>query len=480
MAFVCSDCGADTLKWAGKCPECGQWGTLVEFREAKSGKSSFKSGKSGKIAAAKAKKVDLKDIDFDDSKRLKSGISEFDNVLGGGFVGGEVVLMSGEPGIGKSTLLLQVALSLAKDKKVLYVSAEESVDQLESRIRRLLGISKSSLNAGKSAKNSEKKECSKSNSKKKDTDPLKNLLIVDDVEIEPIIRLIEEKKPALVVVDSIQAIKSLDSDSYPGSISQVRICGGLLTNTAKGNGIPIVIVGQINKGGRIAGPKILEHMVDSVIYFEGDEFNAYRILRSIKNRFGTTNEIGVFEMSQQGLQEVANPSKAFLGESSELVVGSAIGAVVRGSRVIFVEIQALTIEREVEGVPLRRVANGVKKQRLDMLCAVLSKRGGVYLGNKEVYLNVVGGFNIEEPVIDLAVCAAIKSAVNDKANARDAVYVGEVGLTGQVRSFLNFSQILKEANRLGFSEVYASQSSVRGGVGRGIDIKKVKGVQLLK
>ncbi|MBD3328902.1 DNA repair protein RadA [Candidatus Dojkabacteria bacterium] len=426
MAYVCSDCGADTLKWAGKCPECGQWGTLVEFRESR----SKSGGKKGKTRPATVKKVDISKDKGKNSVRMKSGIGEFDNVLGGGFVGGEVVLMSGEPGIGKSTLLLQVALSLAQGKKVLYVSAEESVDQLESRIRRLIG--------------------------KKSVKFQDNLLIVDDIEIEPVIKLIEDEKPALVIVDSIQAVRSQDSESYPGSIPQVRICGGLITNTAKSLGIPVVIVGQINKGGRIAGPKILEHMVDCVVYFEGDEFNTYRILRSIKNRFGTTNEIGVFEMGGGGLAEVGNPSKAFLDENNELVVGSSIGAVVRGSRVIFVEIQALTIERDVEGVPLRRVANGIKKQRLDMICAVLSKRGGVYLGNNEVYLNVVGGFNIDEPVIDLAVCAAIKSAVKDKANSRDEVFVGEVGLTGQVRSFINLQKIVKEAKKLGFKKIHAA------------------------
>lgn len=245
-----------------------------------------------------------------------------------------------------------------------------------------------------------------------------------------------------------------DSKGFPGSMSQVRLCGSRLIRKAKELGVPMVIVGQITKEGTIAGPKILEHSVDCVIYIEGDEFNAFRVVRGMKNRFGATNEIGVFEMRSGGMAEVLNPSQAFL-ESSISVPGCAVGAVIKGTRVVFVEVQALVIERESEGGPIRRVANGIKKPRLDMLCAVLSRHGGVYLGDKDVFVNIVGGLSVDDPIVDLAVCAAIKSSIKNVVNDQLSLYVGEVGLTGEVRNFVGIDQVVKEAQRLGYKKVFA-------------------------
>jgi len=282
--------------------------------------------------------------------------------------------------------------------------------------------------------------------------------------------LIEKENFDLIVVDSIQSISSMQSRSYPGSISQVRICGAMLTHIAKIKRIPMFIVGQINKGGDIAGPKVLEHIVDCVLYLEGDQFNQYRILRGMKNRFGSTNEIGVFEMTGNGLQEVGNPSLVFL-ENDTKSSGSAIGAVLQGSRVVFVEVQALVIERESTGGPMMRVANGIKKPRLDMLCAVMSRKGGVFLGDKDVFVNIVGGLNINDPCIDLAICAAIKSSAKDKVLDKESVYVGEVGLTGEVRGSWGVSAIIDEAQRVGYKSAIIGKSKL--GKAQDIAVKKI-------
>jgi DNA repair protein RadA/Sms len=297
-----------------------------------------------------------------------------------------------------------------------------------------------------------------------------NFVVTEDTTVENILALLETEKFDLIVVDSIQSVSSLQSKGYPGSISQVRISGALFTRLAKTTGIPIFIVGQINKGGNIAGPKILEHIVDCVLYMEGDQYNQYRILRSMKNRFGSTNEIGVFEMSRDGLREVGNPSLLFL-ESNSNSSGSAIGAVMQGSRVVFVEVQALVVDRESEAGPLRRVANGIRKPRLDMLCAVMSRKGGVFLGSKDVFVNVVGGLNVNDPAIDLAVCAAIKSSVGDMVIPRDMVYFGEVGLTGEVRGMWGIDSVVSEAKRAGYSSLIVGRTKV--GSVDGIKIKKI-------
>ena len=430
MKYICNACGNEFLKWSGRCSNCGEWGTLEELEEV------VDKGIDQKTSSKKSSYRSITEYrEGSDSKntqknRISSGFEELDRVLGGGLIEGEVVLMSGEPGVGKSTLLLQVALKLSSKNKILYVCGEESPSQLVSRLDRL----------GKEVGN------------------IENIFVTNDIVVENIFNLVSEEEFDLVIVDSIQSVTSLTSRGYPGSISQVRASGSILTRLAKVTGIPCILVGQINKVGDIAGPKILEHIVDCVLYIEGGEFNQYRIIRGMKNRFGSTNEIGVFEMTSMGLDEVGNPSLVFL-DSKSAASGSAIGAIVQGSRVVFVEVQALVVERGAEVGPLRRVANGIKKPRLDMLCAVLSRRGGVFLGDKDVFVNVVGGITVSDPAVDLAVCAAIKSAVKDKILDRDYIYFGEVGLTGEIRGTWGLDSVIKEASRVGYKGVYVGDSN---------------------
>ncbi len=446
MKYVCSSCGSEFLKWSGRCSNCGQWGTLEEVDDEVSKENS-------KVSSTKSPYKSI--IEYrtsTDSKkgaknRLSTGFKELDRVLGGGLIEGEVVLVSGEPGVGKSTLLLQVALNLSVKKKILYVCGEESPSQLISRLDRL------SVDGGKP----------------------ENIFVTNDVIIENIYNLVSEEKFDLVIVDSIQSVTSITSKGYPGSISQVRASGSLLTRLSKVTGIPCVIVGQINKVGDIAGPMILEHIVDCVLYIEGGEFNQYRIIRGMKNRFGSTNEIGVFEMTSAGLNEVGNPSLVFLDTKSS-VSGSAISAVVQGSRVVFVEVQALVVERGAEVGPLRRVANGIKKPRLDMLCAVLSRRGNVYLGDKDVFVNVVGGITVSDPAVDLAVCAAIKSVVRDEVLDRKYIYFGEVGLTGEVRGTWGLDSVVAEASRVGYKGIYVGNAKIKKS---SMEIKVVENIRKL-
>lgn len=442
MKYICSACNTEFLKWSGKCSACGEWGTLEEMEDipviSNSAKpvevSSYEPIKG--FVAKKGQNVP--------KNKISTGFREFDRVLGSGLVPGEVVLLSGEPGVGKSTMLMQIVLNFCSKGKVLYVCGEESPSQLNERLERLSGNSKRAK--------------------------LENFVVTEDTIAENIVALIEAENFELVVVDSIQSMSSLQSKGYPGSISQVRLSGALLTRAGKRMGIPIFIVGQINKGGDIAGPKVLEHIVDCVLYMEGDQYNQYRIVRSMKNRFGSTNEIGVFEMRGDGLNEVGNPSLLFLETSSESS-GSAIGAVIQGSRVVFVEVQALVVDRESEVGPLRRVANGIKKPRLDMLCAVMSRKGRVFLGNKDVFVNVVGGLTIADPAIDLAICAAIKSSVEDKALSKTTIYFGEVGLTGEIRGTWGVDAVLAEAQRAGYTDLVVGRMKV--GASKKVNVKKV-------
>jgi DNA repair protein RadA/Sms len=442
MKYICSACGVESLKWSGKCSSCGQWGTLEEIEEVE-----IKDIKN--IKPSKYKSIGENNKESSNSGRISTGFKEIDRVLGKGLVKGEVVLMSGEPGIGKSTLLMQIVLNFVKKGKVLYICGEESSSQLYSRLKRLTN--------------------SKSSSKYID-----NFLLTEDTTVENVVELIRQEKFSLVVVDSIQSMSSINSKSYPGSISQVRISGALLTRASKTTGTPMFIVGQINKGGDIAGPKVLEHIVDCVLYIEGDQFNQYRILRGIKNRFGSTNEIGVLEMRSDGLKEVGNPSLLFL-ETDLKSSGSAISAVLQGSRVVFVEVQALVVQREGEAGPLRRIANGIKKPRLDMLCAVMSRKGGVFLGDKDVFVNIVGGLNVNDPAIDLAVCAAIKSSVKETVMENDTIYFGEVGLTGEVRGTWGFDSIVEEAQRSGYKKLIVGRAKI--GKNSDIIIKKISRVR---
>jgi DNA repair protein RadA/Sms len=438
MKYVCNSCGAEFLKWSGKCSSCGQWGTLEETEDEIINSSTG-------LKSANAHPADYKPI-WEGEKtapsnqaRISTGFNEVDRVLGSGLIPGEVVLISGEPGIGKSTLLMEMVLKL-KDKKILYVCGEESPGQLHSRLMRL-------SNSASSSK-----------------------------QFPNFVALIDKEDFDFVVVDSIQSISSSQSRGYPGSISQVRICGAMLTHIAKIKRIPMFIVGQINKGGDIAGPKVLEHIVDCVLYLEGDQFNQYRILRGMKNRFGSTNEIGVFEMTGMGLVEVGNPSLIFL-EKDTKSSGSAIGAVLQGSRVVFVEVQALVVGRESVAGPMMRIANGIKRPRLDMICAVMSRKGGVFLGDKDVFVNIVGGLNINDPSIDLAVCAAIKSSAKDIVLSKEDVYIGEVGLTGEVRGTWGVDSIADEAHRVGYKRLIAGR--VKIGKSKDIDIKKVSQISAL-
>jgi DNA repair protein RadA/Sms len=429
MKYICTTCGAEFLKWSGRCPSCGEWGTLEESEEV----NSEKEIKTKSSPAKYQQLLDDKHHFSSNIKRISTKISEFDRVLGGGFIPGEVILVSGEPGVGKSTLLLQVALNIAVKEKVLYIAGEESPGQLYSRVDRLL------------------------DKKVENKDIKRNLLVTDEIDVDKLEALISVENFGLVIADSIQSLVSEKARGYSGSIGQVRVSGAVLTRVAKETTTPVLMVGQINKVGNIAGPKVLEHIVDCVLYFEGGEYNQYRILRGMKNRFGSTNEIGVFEMTSFGLKEIKNPSLVFLDEANKSS-GSAIGAVLQGSRVVFVEVQALVAEREYEGGPLRRVANGIKKPRLDMLCAVLSRKGNVFLGDKDVFVNVVGGMSVNNPSIDLAVCAAIKSAVKDNILDRESIYFGEVGLTGEVRGSWGIDSVLSEADRVGYKSAVVGRA----------------------
>jgi len=448
MKYICTNCESEFLKWSGRCSSCGEWGTLEEVEDEPTRSTQTERKKA--INYKSIKEFNIKPSSKTSRSRFSTGFSELDRVLGGGLVGGEVVLVSGEPGIGKSTILLQVATSLIKKgDKILYVCGEESPSQLSSRFNRV--------------------------SNDKELKNIENLLITDSTNVDIISNLIESENFDLVIVDSIQSVYSESSRGFVGSISQVRISGTVLTRIAKQTNTPIFIVGQINKMGNVAGPKILEHVVDAVLYIEGEQFNQYRIVRGMKNRYGSTNEIGVFEMGGSGLTEVKNPSLLFL-ENTHKVPGSAIGAVLQGSRVVFVEVQALVSKREEGGFagPLKRVANGIKKPRLDMLCAVLSRRGSCFLGDKDVYVNVIGGLNIDDPALDLAICAAIKSASKDEILDDSTIYFGEVGLTGEVRGSWGLDAVLKESKRVGYNSAVIGKSRIKK-----IDIN-VKKVSFLK
>lgn len=432
MSYYCTNCGSEFPKWSGKCPACGQWDSIAEAPDLpKSNKASKGSSLHVSKLVSLKEASDLKK-NFDTKVRLSTGFAEVDRVMGGGVVPGSITLVAGEPGIGKSTILLQIALNVARTSKVLYISGEESISQIYSRVLRINNTPSYS----------------------------ENLLLSDEISVEAISELVEGELPGLVIVDSIQALESDAVKSSAGSIGQVRVCGTVLTRLAKSTGVPIFVVGQINKEGSIAGPKVLEHVVDTVLHFEGGEFNVFRVLRSVKNRFGSTNEIGVFEMHENGLGEVENPSQLFM-EGSGSFAGSAVGAALQGSRIVFVEVQALVNERGMESGPLRRVANGIKKNRLDMLCAVLSKRGGVFLGDKDVFVNVVGGISIDNPTLDLAVCAAIKSAVKESVIGRDSVFWGEVGLTGEIRGGFAAEMVVKEAKRLKYKNIIVPKGSLK-------------------
>ncbi len=405
--YLCEDCGNEFNTWAGKCPACGAWNTLKEV--------NFKI--SDRIVGSKSYKpisiTKINDVSIEKDYRLKTGISEFDRVLGGGIVPGSIILIGGEPGIGKSTLLLDLANNV---NNTFYLSAEESVSQIKLRADRL-GI-------------------------KND-----NIFMLSEPDIESVLHELIKIKPALLIVDSIQTVYMKTYDSTPGSIVQVRECGMLLQQFAKNNGIPVFIVGHVTKEGNLAGPRILEHLVDTVLYLEGERYNDSRILRGVKNRFGATNEVGLFSMKESGMKEVKNPSELFLSEY-ESNPGSIITVALEGSRPILIEVQALVIPTHF-GYP-KRTCSGFDLNRLNLLAAVISKKTNINLGNSDIYLNVIGGIKLSEPSADLAVCMAIISSYKNKATAKDLCIYGEVGLGGEIRNVSRSTEREKEAKALGY------------------------------
>lgn len=422
--YVCNECGYESLKWLGQCPECHEWNTLEEHLSTPKTVSSI--SKSGNVNLSPKT---LSQVSVHEEHRFKSGISEFDRVLGGGVVKGSVVLLSGDPGIGKSTILLQICEAFKNSLNVLYVSGEESAVQIKLRATRL-GVSGD------------------------------NITVINETDTQSVCEYINTYKPQLVMIDSIQTMHIDEIASSAGSVVQVRESTNMLLRTVKALDIPAFIVGHVNKGGEIAGPKVLEHIVDTVLYFEGERNQSYRILRTIKNRFGSTNEIGVFEMRESGLVEVENPSAMMLSGRRADVSGGCITCMIEGTRPILSEVQALVTTTGF-GNP-RRMANGFDYNRLNMLLAILEKRQGLYFSNLDTYLNVVGGMRLTEPAADLAVCMALVSGLRDTPINEKTIAFGEVGLSGEIRSVSRVEARVAEAARLGFTECILPKSSLKG------------------
>lgn len=429
--WVCTECGYKTEKYLGKCPECGNWGSIVE--ESVSFDVNF----------PKTKAIAVNEIEFENEIRESSGLEEFDRVLGGGIVKGSIVLIAGDPGIGKSTLTLQVSNSVAqKNKRVLYVSAEESANQIKLRAQRL-NVS------------------------------CENLFIYPQINLEEIKKTIEELKPDTVIIDSIQAIYSSEVTSTAGSVSQIRECCMSFMKMAKTTGTTIIIIGHVTKDGNIAGPKILEHMVDTVIYFEGDKYKSYRILRAVKNRFGNTSEVGIFEMCKEGLVEVKNPSEMFLNEHTQSSPpGSVIIAANEGSRPLLVELQALVGTTSYPSP--RRVVNGADCGRVLQILAVLEKRVGLNLSKQDVYVNIIGGLEVDETAADLGIALAIATCSRDAVVDSQTVIVGEIGLSGEIRAVNNLEKRIFEAEKLGFKKIIIPEANKEIKNNYKIEIVRVK------
>ena len=419
IVFLCSSCGDEFAKWHGQCPSCSEWGTLSEYKVNTKSSRARSNGQ----PRATTKLVDL--LEKGKINRNKTGIPEVDRVLGGGILPGSMILLGGNPGVGKSTLALQIISGLSGN--VLYVSAEESEDQLALRAKRL-GINSNLIHL--STENNAQ-------------------AILDQVAL---------LKPKLLILDSIQTIYSDNIDSIPGSPSQIRECGQQFLTMSKQNGVSVIVIGHVTKEGIIAGPKMLEHMVDTVLYLEGDSRFDHRVLRSEKNRFGTTNEVGIFQMNEQGLEEVSNPSELFLAERTKEVPGSAVFPALEGTRPILVEVQALVSNANF-GTPQRNT-NGIDYKRLSMLLAVLEKRLGMVMGTKDVFVNLVGGLRISDPAADLAVIAALASSAKDSVIPQNTVLVGEVGLSGELRSVAKLDKRVAETEALGFKQIIVPKSSL--------------------
>lgn len=412
--FYCTNCGNETPRWQGKCPACGAWNTIEEHIE----KPSAGSIKTKAAPVGQSKRPQrLQEISSEGETRFSTGMGELDRVLGGGAVAGSLVLVSGAPGIGKSTLLLQICNSLCADRSVLYVSGEESERQLKLRAERL-GVAPESL------------------------------FVLSETRLSDILEAAAETKPDILIVDSIQTLYNEENDSSPGSVSQVKDCTMSMMQLSKSNGITVFVVGHINKDGNIAGPKVLEHMVDCVLYFEGDPNSSYRLLRAAKNRFGSTNEIGVFEMQDSGLTEVPNPSQMLLEGRPEGASGTCVSCVMEGTRPVLAEVQAL-VAKTMLNVP-RRVSDGFDFNRAVLMLAVMEKRAGMKMSMFDAYVNVIGGLRLDEPGADLPVVLALASSYRDQCIPDDLVAVGEVGMTGEIRSVSHMNQRLAEVARLGF------------------------------
>lgn len=426
--YICSQCGYESSKWNGRCPDCGEWNTFEESIPAvstASGKQRARSNRDLSDAIVGIKGVDARS----DEVRYPTGLNELDRVLGGGLVKGSLVLLGGEPGIGKSTILLQICSFLGEEHTILYVSGEESVRQIKLRAQRL-GV---------------------------DSD---NLYLLAENDCEAICDVISKEKPEVVIIDSIQTMSIQGLSSATGSVTQVRECTNLFMRTAKSEEIPFFIVGHVNKDGAIAGPKVMEHIVDAVLYFEGQRNLSYRILRSVKNRFGSTNEIGVFEMRDKGLAEVENPSALLLSGRPTDVSGICVACVMEGSRPILAEVQALVSKSSFTSP--RRTSDGFDYNRLYLMIAVLEKRLGFYFGGLDVYLNVVGGMKLDEPAADLSIALALYSAVRDKVVDEKTLAFGELGLGGELRSVSYAEQRIREAERMGFERVIMPEQSLKG------------------
>ncbi|MBQ2915466.1 MAG: DNA repair protein RadA [Clostridia bacterium] len=411
--YVCTECGAESPKWSGKCPACGQWDTMTEFKITAPEKSTKTT--SSKMITSTA--VKLSEIDETDEVRTQTGIGELDRVLGGGIVKGSLILVTGEPGIGKSTILLQICLHLGLTNKILYVSGEESPRQIKLRADRL-GLADGQV------------------------------YLLSKTDIEEVCEYARIEKPDILIIDSIQTMQKEDVNSSPGSVSQVKEATAMLMNFAKSEEIPVFVVGHVNKEGAVAGPKVMEHMVDAVLYFEGDRSQEYRILRAVKNRFGSTNEIGVFEMTGSGLKEVENPSQLFLQGKPTDMSGIATACVMEGTRPIVAEIQSLVTPTPFPAP--RRVSVGFDYNRLNLIIAVLEKRCKLFFGQSDTYLNIIGGIRLDDPAADLAVAIALASGLKDFIIPEDTMIIGELGLAGEIRAVTSLERRVTEARNLGF------------------------------
>ena len=441
--FVCQECGAQSPKWLGRCVECGAWNSLVEERPETATATPVTGNRYAQLGAGGLSKL-YADVELADALRLSSGITEFDRVLGGGIVPGSLVLLGGEPGIGKSTLLLQAAAHFARDVgPVLYASGEESEHQIKSRGDRL-GVGAAPL------------------------------YLLSETCIERILEEIARLKPALVIVDSVQTVFSIKFQSAPGSIGQVREAATQFLFAAKGQNVPTILVGHVTKDGSLAGPKVLEHVVDTVLYFEGERHHSHRVVRAVKNRFGAVSELGVFEMTGAGLRAVPNPSKLFLSERASGTPGSAVLCCVEGSRPILVEVQALVSTSTYGNA--RRMAIGIDQNRVALLLAVLEKRAGLSLAGDDVYVNIAGGMNIEEPAADLSVVAAVASSVRNRGVAPSTATFGEVGLSGEIRGIPQAALRIREAVQMGFTRLVMPCANVDPGESGGCELVGVRTV----